>query len=122
MEKVSESEVSIGFGLMNKIIFQLIKPLDKGHLKTVGDIQNILSNFDFTIVRCGIYFDHVKTYIQDTLKLPIYLFNENCPKAMEKYVTDPRKIGADIYIDDKNFMGTVDWTVIKKEFKKRGIL
>lgn len=28
--------------------------------------------------------------------------NENLPELIQKYGTDPRKVGADIYIDDKN--------------------
>lgn len=35
--------------------------------------------------------------------------NANHPDMMEKYGNDPRKIGADLYIDDKTIHGEVNW-------------
>lgn len=32
--------------------------------------------------------------------------NENLPFMIERYGTDPRKIGADLYIDDRNALVT----------------
>lgn len=40
-------------------------------------------------------------------------FNENHPDAVVKYY-DSRKIGADIYIDDRNIGGIPDWETIYK--------
>ena len=40
-------------------------------------------------------------------------FNENCPERIKKYGWDSRKIGADIYIEDKTpenlLRGGVNW-------------
>lgn len=35
-------------------VIQLIKPVNKGKMICKGDLEEILSNFDFTIVRCGL--------------------------------------------------------------------
>jgi hypothetical protein len=38
-----------------------------------------------------------------------YKINENCPKEIELYGGDCRKISADIYLDDKNIGGFPGW-------------
>ncbi len=41
--------------------------------------------------------------------------NENIPEVQEKYDIDARKVGADIYIDDKNiFIKEVNWSQIEE--------
>lgn len=35
-------------------IIQLIKPVKKGAIVATGSIEEILSNFDFTVIRCGV--------------------------------------------------------------------
>lgn len=35
-------------------VIQLVKPVNKGKMICKGDLEEILSNFDFTIVRCGL--------------------------------------------------------------------
>lgn len=46
-------------------------------------------------------------------KVPYDAINENIPERIEQYGTDPRKIGADLYIDDRTPYG-VDWDYIAK--------
>lgn len=38
----------------NLPLIQLIKPMVDGHIVSKGDIETILSNFDFTVIRCAI--------------------------------------------------------------------
>lgn len=48
--------------------------------------------------------------------LKFYAYNKNYPE--EEYLEgDPRKIGADIYIDDRNIGGLPDWGIIYKILK-----
>ncbi len=39
--------------------------------------------------------------------------NGHTPAQLEKRGTNPRKLGADIYIDDRNAMTEIDWTEIQ---------
>jgi hypothetical protein len=54
-------------------------------------------------------------------------FNENDPFLIERWENDCRKIGADLYIDDKN-LGTpmngehVDWVNVRKILRINGII
>ena len=38
--------------------------------------------------------------------------NENCPDRTAFYNNDSRKIGADLYIDDKGIMGIAEWSLM----------
>lgn len=49
--------------------------------------------------------------------------NENTPSMMERWGNDPRKVGADVFIDDKNLESLeVDWNWIRFQLESRGIL
>lgn len=56
--------------------------------------------------------------------LPINLYiNENPSELRNRFGNDPRKIGADIFIDDKNiFCKDIDWNDIREELTKLGYL
>jgi len=46
--------------------------------------------------------------------VPYDRFNENCPELTLKFNADSRKIGADLYIEDKTLLvGNLSWPVIK---------
>lgn len=47
----------------------------------------------------------------DEQGIPYDTINENIPHRIKEYGTDPRKVGADMYIDDKSPSG-VDWDLI----------
>lgn len=52
-------------------------------------------------------------------KIHFDVFNENHPELIEKFGNDCRKLGADIYIDDKSiFCQNVDWLEIEYELEK----
>lgn len=53
------------------------------------------------------------SYLKDN-DIPFHYVNENCEQMKEFYNNDPRKIGADIYIDDKSIMGEIDWIDISR--------
>lgn len=49
----------------------------------------------------------------------VYNFlNTNCPERVAFYKSDCRKVGADVYIDDKGINGIPSWNVIYKMVQK----
>jgi hypothetical protein len=57
-----ENPVSVSFALIDGTEseffgtpeIQLIKPIEDGAIKTSGDMEHIISHFDFTVIRCGL--------------------------------------------------------------------
>lgn len=47
--------------------------------------------------------------------IPFDYFNCNPQELIDRYGTIPRKLGADIYIDDKTMFYNIDWLEIEKE-------
>lgn len=47
--------------------------------------------------------------------IPFDFINRNPQGLIDKYGTMPRKIGADVYIDDKAMFCNIDWLEIEKE-------
>ena len=65
--------------------------------------------------RTNKYAQDVKDFLQ-TVGIKYNFLNENDPSLIEKYDTDCRKIGGDIYIDDKNLgCKIVYWKSIEKQ-------
>lgn len=52
---------------------------------------------------------------------PKYI-NENPPCLQEKYENDPRKLGADIFIDDKTIGFSPDSNILRTELYRKGFL
>lgn len=52
--------------------------------------------------------------------LEFYAVNNNYPEEVYDS-TIPRKINADLFIDDRNFGGFVDWSVIWQSFSKESL-
>lgn len=67
------------------------------------------------------YADEVKAHLQN-LHIPFDLFCENTATRIKHYKGDPRKISADIYIDDKAIdallAGGIDWIDIREKLNK----
>ena len=85
-----ESPVSILFKclLVGEFPIQLIKPLKKGHLVTTGSVEEIIQNFDFTVIRAGIYYidGKIKAVVDDDFeednnKKRLKIKNIHCPIA-----------------------------------------
>ncbi len=64
-------------------IIQLIKPIKEGRVVAMGSMEDILSNFDFTIVRAGILNDHEcmvdADFLHDEERRILRLKNIHCP-------------------------------------------
>lgn len=66
----------------------------------------------------GIINDYLKKNFKGMEQMFIYI-NENPPELRAKFGNDPRKLGADLFIDDKAlFTKEVDWVKIEKELTK----
>lgn len=85
-----ETPMSIAYKVFfeGEFPIQLIKPLNKGHVITVGSVEEIINNFDFTIVRAGIYLkDGVLVSLvdddfeEDNKEKKLRIKNIHCPIA-----------------------------------------
>ena len=83
----TENAITYKRHLSNMPPFQLIKPLTKGKLVTMGSLENILSNFDFTVIRVGMDHDLMEKsqalidvdFKKDELNHDIVIKNIHCP-------------------------------------------
>ena len=51
---IHENNISVTMKLNGYPTLQLIKPVEEGAIVAVGEMEDILNNFDFTVVRCGL--------------------------------------------------------------------
>lgn len=59
--------------------------------------------------RSGNYEQDARDFLE-LHNIPFDTLNENHPELIEKFDNDCRKLGADVYIDDRNIlMGEIDW-------------
>lgn len=62
---------------------QLIKPLNQGAIVATGDLQTILDNFDFTVVRVGLTSPDTaladEDFLEDEAKRVLRIRNIHCP-------------------------------------------
>ena len=65
--------------------------------------------------RTGEYLDQAVKFLQDSDMLHLFAsINENIREVKQEYNTDSRKVGADIYIDDRNaLVKEIDWLEIE---------
>lgn len=99
---IKETPVSCSLGDFGVPLFQLIKPIKKGHLNTASeDIKIILDNFDFTIARIGIYYsvdEKIKAicdsdFHEHDKKKTLVIKNIHCPIAQIYRVSKYMKKG-----------------------------
>jgi len=86
-----ENEVSLTFHRSsdekNKFFacppIQIIKPINEGAIKANGDMQTILENFDFTVIRCGLLNENEimvdSDFENDEPKKILRIKNIHCP-------------------------------------------
>lgn len=87
-----ENEISVTFKTLDKHedhrwtvcpVIQVIKPVLQGAIVTVGPMEEILNNFDFTIVRAAILSPTVvlvdEDFIEDDKSYKLRLKNIHCP-------------------------------------------
>lgn len=95
LEVSHENKVSVSYkepkNKNNKVPFwlkvgpmpQLIKPIIEGHIVATGEMEEILENFDFTIIRCGIVDKGIAIvdadFIHDETYRLLRLKNIHCP-------------------------------------------
>lgn len=68
-------------------VIQLIKPIDQGAIVASGEMETILSNFDFSVIRCGIVLLESgqymvmadKDFMRDETKKFLRIKNIHCP-------------------------------------------
>jgi hypothetical protein len=62
---------------------QLIKPIEEGNILTMGSMESILDNFDFSVVRAGVINKHTamvdKDFLHDEARKILRLKNIHCP-------------------------------------------
>lgn len=90
LKQKHENEVSISYekpesgSFMACPVIQIIKPTLEGAIVTVGSVEEVLGNFDFTIVRVAINPDRLTatawaSFLQDDNKGLLRLLNIHCP-------------------------------------------
>ncbi len=138
-----ENEVSITFKEVEDInhpffitpTIQLIKPLKKGSMVLEGDMQTVLENFDFSVVRCGLINEDEALvdadFLHDETNSMLRLKNIHCPISSTIRCVKYGKKGywmtpmesLKLFIDwdnrDDNYKMSIIDTVAK--FKKEGI-
>lgn len=74
--------------------------------------------------RTGEAFDEALDFLQENgIAVLFSAFNEQLPEIEEKYAPNvARKVGADIYIDDKNLGTVIDWNEIENQVYKNFIV
>ena len=63
--------------------------------------------------RTGNAIEEVSCWL-DKHKVPFHTINEACPYSLQLYGNDSRKIGAEVYVDDKQVGGLPPWKDIYK--------
>lgn len=87
-------------------------PTINGLIKESKKYINKLYNDNWYII---IWTCRADNYLKDAINfldkegIKYHLVNEHCPRLIELYENDTRKISADFYIDDKNIYGLPKW-------------
>lgn len=103
--------VEDNYPLVGKVKLHAVKYIQT--LEKEGHVIIINSN------REGKYKEDAIKFLK-THKIPFHYFNENDQRLIDKYSNDSRKIGADIYIDDKSlFYKGECWSAIYNAIQER---
>lgn len=97
-------------GTIVKEIFPSIGPIRAG---AVEYIRKLYDDGHYIIIwtcREGEFKVDMKIFLEQN-DIPYHRVNKGNPEAIEKY-WDARKIGADIYIDDRGILGIPSWSEI----------
>lgn len=86
-----ENDVSLAFKLISDVesphfgspVIQLIKPIEDGAIMAVGEMEDIIKNFDFTVVRCGLISSTIALvdadFMHDEATKVLRIKNIHCP-------------------------------------------
>lgn len=95
----------------------------RGALRTIKRIMN--SGNYVVIWTCrdyGIIQEFIEKNFHPKYQFNLYV-NENPPKLRGKWGNDPRKLGVDLFIDDKNiFTKEINWSEIDRELVRLGYI
>jgi hypothetical protein len=95
--------------------FPKIGKLKPHVIRVMKRIVNSGGRIAINTCRCGKYAYAAQGFL-DACSIPYHTFNETDRKIIEMYADNPRKLSADVYIDDKNiFCNDIDWLAIEKE-------
>jgi hypothetical protein len=125
LEKESPMSVLYKVLFVGDYPIQLIKPMDKGHVTTIGDLEDIIENFDFTCIRAGItkeedkYVGYVdEDFEEDNKKKVLKIKNIHCPVAEIFRVA--KYIGKGFYLPPiESIKILADWEERDDEYKEK---
>ncbi len=92
-------------------VFPKIGPLREGAKEYIRKLYDDGHYIIIWTCREGEYRVMAKFFLQDNF-IPYHKMNSPNPEGVERYGFDPRKIGADIYIDDRGVLGIPTWPEI----------
>lgn len=100
-------------GTIVKDEYPLIGPLQHDAKEALKRFHELGHTIIISTCRCGYYDQQAKEFM-DREKIPYDFWNQNDPERIASMGgADPRKISADLYIDDHNYLGSpVDWISI----------
>jgi hypothetical protein len=90
-------------------------PEIKGLRENAKEVINKLYDEGHQIIIWTCRTDHTQDAAEKFLianGIKYHRINANCPKLCEVFGNDSRKIGADLYIDDKGILGIPSWDAI----------
>jgi hypothetical protein len=123
LERTSDIAISYKSAFKGNYPLQLIKPLNQGYVHTSDEnICNVLDNFDFTIVRAGIFFNEneIKALVDEDFfnhSKNLIIKNIHCPIAefyrISKYINKGFRISTLEVIKVLN-----DWMARSEDYRK----
>lgn len=67
--------------------------------------------------RCNKQLDDALQFCYERLGLRFDAVNENLPETIKLYGTNPRKISANLYIDDRSYMQVLDLKLVQRSLE-----
>jgi hypothetical protein len=86
-----------------------IKGLRKDAKRVINQLYEDGHQIIIWTCRDGIHEQAAKDFL-DANDVRYHRINENCPERVSFFGNDCRKIGADLYIDDKGILGLAPWS------------
>jgi hypothetical protein len=93
-----------------------VGPEISGAIDSIKEIQSLGVDTVLWTCRGGVPLDNALSWLSER-GVEFEFVNENTTTELDFWGTNPRKIAADIYIDDRVVGGFVGWTTVLKEIK-----
>ncbi len=104
-------------GTMAEEAYPLIGPEIPGSVEGVKRIQELGFEAIIWTCRAGEPLEKAKKWLEER-GLSITYFNENSQPMIDHWGTDPRKIAAELYIDDRIVGGFPGWQKVIEEVER----